>query len=114
MARLDHRLVCGASREDGDTRGVVGGLMAGSPVDGGPLHKAETQTLVGDDGGGARGLTIHARSGACNADAFESSERRPNRLLAIVHVVGIADGMKPADDQGLGGGARSVKALAFR
>jgi hypothetical protein len=87
--------------------------MARGPVDGGPLHEAETQALIGDDGGSARGLTIHSRSSARNADAFELSERRPNRLLAIVHVVGVADHPKPADDERSSGCERGVETFAL-
>ena len=111
--RLEHRRVRGVSREDGDTRGIVGGLVAGGPVHGGSLHEAETQTLVGDDRGSARGLAIHARAGARNAKSIELPERRPNRLLAVVDVVGVTDRAIPGDDEGLRGGERGIKTLAL-
>jgi hypothetical protein len=78
------------------------------------LHEAETQALVGDDGGGARGFSIHSCSSVRNAEAVESPERRPNRLLAVVHVVGVADRAIPGDDEGLGGGERGIEPLAFQ
>jgi hypothetical protein len=68
---------------------------------------------MGDDGGGARGLTIHSRSGVPNTEIAESAQRRADRLLAVVHVVGGADRMKPGDDQRLGGGQRGIEPLAF-
>ena len=77
------------------------------------MHEAETQALVGDDGGGVRGPPIHSRSGGPNADGVEPPERRPNRLRAVVDVVGSADRMIPADNEGLGGGERRVKAFVF-
>ena len=72
---VEHRLVRGVAREDSDPRRIVGGLMAGGPVDGGSLQEPETQALVRHDGGGARGSTIHSRSGVRNADSVEALER---------------------------------------
>jgi hypothetical protein len=93
---------------------MVDGLVAGGPVDGGSLHEAEAQALVGDDGGRARGLAIHSRSGVLNAEAVEPPERRPDRFRAVVDVVGGADRVIPADDEGLGGGERRVEAFVFQ
>src|SRR5438128_492062 len=55
----------------------------------------------------------HARAGARNANSIELPERRPNRLLAVVDVVGVTDRAIPGDDEGLSGGERGIKTLAL-
>ena len=92
---------------------MVGGLVAGGPVDGGPLHEAKPETVARDDGGGARGHAVHPRSGALDAESVELLERGPDRLLAVVHVVGDTDRVIPADDEGLSGCEGGIEALAL-
>jgi hypothetical protein len=75
--------------------------VTGSPVNRGSLQEAEAQVPVGDDDGRPRRLPVHARSGAGDADALQLPERRPDRLLAVVHVVGVADRMKAAEGERL-------------
>ena len=43
----------------------------------------------------------------------ELAERRPDRLLAVVHVVGVADRVIAAEDEGLRGRERRVETLAL-
>ncbi len=98
---LHRHLIGGVPADDRDAGGSVAGLVIGRPVDRAALQKSEAHAVAGDDCRGARRRTISTRAGMGDAELVEAGDRRHDRGLAVIDVVGDPDRGDPGVGQGL-------------
>jgi hypothetical protein len=65
------------------------------------LHEAVAYAVALDDDRLARVFAVYARARVRHAQFIEAFQRRPDRRRAVVHVVGVADGVHAGNRQGL-------------
>ena len=91
--RLVHRHLVRRVRADHrDAGGVRAGLMVGRPVHRTALEEAVAHAVARHDGGRACRGDIRSGAGMRNAELIEPRDRCSDCRLAVVHVVGDADG----------------------
>ena len=92
--RLEHRnVVGGMAADDGDAGRVLARLVVGRPIDRAALQEAEANAVPLEDDRRARGGKVGARARVLNSELVQAGDRRLIVRIAIVHVVGDADGM---------------------
>ena len=72
--------------------GIGAGFVVGRPVDRAALQEAVADAVALDDDGRTRRGDVRAGAGVRHAERVEPGDRREDRGLAVVHVVGDADG----------------------
>ncbi len=88
-----HRdLIGGVAADHGDAGRILAGLVIGRPIDRAALHKAKAQAGAIEDDRRAGQRTVAAGPGMGNADFVEPGDRGGDRGLAVIDVVGDADG----------------------
>ena len=70
---------------------VLAGFVIGRPIDRAALQKAKAQAAALDDDRRARRRAIRAGAGVRDAELIEPGDRRGDRGLAVIDVVGDAD-----------------------
>jgi hypothetical protein len=106
-ARLEHRhVVGGVAANDGDAGRVLARLVIGRPIDRAALQKAEANAFALQDDRHTGGREVGAGAGVLDAQLIQARNRHSNIRIAIVHVVGDADGMNPGKLQRLAADGR--------
>ena len=74
--------------DHGDACGLLARLVIGRPIDRAALQHAKPRSIMREDDRRARQRPVRAGSAMCDLELIETRDRRHNRRLAIVDIVG--------------------------